>query len=54
MPKKPQIAEIRDAKPKRNEPRPPLLSEEKIAKLQAAVDAAQRKRLSRHNPPVSK
>jgi hypothetical protein len=34
------------------EPAPHVLSEEGIAKLQAAVDAAQRKRLPRHDPPT--
>jgi hypothetical protein len=52
MPKKTQKADIHDAKPMRREPAPPLLSEEGITKLQAAVDAAQRKRLSRRNPPT--
>jgi len=49
MPKKTQKAAIANAKPMRREHTPPLLSAEGIAKLQAAVDAAQLKRLSRRN-----
>ena len=50
MPKKTPKVEINDAEPMRPERAPPPLSAEGIAKLQAAVDAALRKRLPNHNP----
>jgi hypothetical protein len=50
MPKKSQDAEPKDAGPMQGERAPPPLSEEMIGKLQAAVDAARRERMPRHNP----
>jgi hypothetical protein len=47
MAKKTSDGEPRSARPKRGEIAPPLLSEELIEKLQAAVNAAQRKRQTR-------
>ncbi len=50
MPKKTQNDEFNDAESMQGVPIPPRLSEEGIAKLQSAVDAAQRKRLLRNIP----
>jgi hypothetical protein len=50
MPKKNQDAEPKDATPMQGERAPPPLSEEMIAKLQAAVEAARRKHMPRHDP----
>ncbi len=52
MPKQTQNLEIKDGEPIRGERAPRLLNEEGIAKLQAAVDAARRKRLAPHDPPT--
>jgi len=50
MPEKSQDAEPTDASPMQSERAPPQLSEEMIEKFRAAVDAARRKRMPRHNP----
>jgi hypothetical protein len=50
MPKKSQDAKPKDSGPLKYERSPPPLSEEMIARLQAAVDTAQRKHMPRDEP----